>query len=110
MDKLSKTAEKIGAVNCITISKKKKLKVSDDPEFWEITKEFPNLTEDNFTDIFLTLEELEIIKKVELPEYLDNTRDWLLISCWTSLRISDFMDLKVDKIRQNTYSFLDKIL
>lgn len=43
---------------------------------------------------------MEIIKKVELPEYLDNTRDWLLISCWTSLRISDFMDLKVDKISE----------
>lgn len=95
---LRKTLKNI--IDFWNFAKKKKLKVSDDPEFWEITKEFPNLTEDNFTEIYLTLEELEIIKKVELPEYLDNTRDWLLISCWTSLRISDFMDLKVDKISE----------
>lgn len=79
-------------------AKAKKINVSDDPEFWDISKEFPDLQSENYEDIYLTLEELEEIKKPELSDYLDNARDWLIISCWTSLRISDFMGLKADKI------------
>lgn len=78
-------------------AKSKKISVSDDPLFWQISKEFPD-TEITPDDIYLSLEELEAIKKPELSDYLDNARDWLLISCWTSLRISDFMELKTDKI------------
>ena len=78
-------------------AKSKKVNVSDDPLFWQISKEFPDKTVSP-DDVYLTLEELEEIKKPELSDYLDNARDWLLISCWTSLRISDFMDLKTDKI------------
>ena len=42
------------------------------------------------------------IKKVELPEYLDNTRDWLFdFIVLDSLHIYwIFMDLKVDKISE----------
>lgn len=79
-------------------AKAKKLNISDDPEFWDISKEFPDLQTQNYKDVYLTLDELEEIKEPELPEYLDNARDWLLISCWTSLRISDFMGLETDKI------------
>lgn len=79
-------------------AKAKKLKVSDDPLFWEIAKEFPDMESESYEDVYLTLDELEKIKEPELPDYLDNARDWLIISCWTSLRISDFMGLKADKI------------
>lgn len=42
--------------------------------------------------VFLTLEDIEKIEKLSgIPEYLDNARDWLLISCHTGQRISDFM-------------------
>ena len=85
-------------------AKKKKIKVSDDPEFWQLTKEFPDLEEKKYEDVYLTLDELEEIKKPELPDYLDNARDWLIISCWTSLRISDFMGLKTDKISEKNGS------
>jgi integrase len=50
--------------------------------------------------IFLTVDELEKIqnKKLEL-EYLINARDWLIISCETGQRVSDFMRFNKDQIR-----------
>ncbi len=46
--------------------------------------------------IYLNLGELKILKSLELPfEHLENARDWLLISCFTGQRVSDFM--KFDK-------------
>jgi hypothetical protein len=42
--------------------------------------------------VFLTLDEIEKIFKLELEfDYLDNARDWLVISCDTAQRVSDFM-------------------
>ena len=41
--------------------------------------------------ITLNLEELDKIENIELPsDYLNNARDWLLISCETAQRVSDF--------------------
>ena len=43
------------------------------------------------------------VKKIEetkgLPNYLDNAKDWLLISCYTGQRVSDFMRFNKDLIR-----------
>lgn len=50
--------------------------------------------------IYLTPEELEKIGKVQLKhDYLDNARDWLIISCETGQRISDFIRFESDMIR-----------
>lgn len=50
--------------------------------------------------IYLTDSELEAIKNTDLEkEYLDNVRDWLLISCYTGQRVSDFMRFQKDWIR-----------
>ncbi|UZH56044.1 tyrosine-type recombinase/integrase [Salinimicrobium tongyeongense] len=50
--------------------------------------------------IYLNLEELEKVKKADLKQdYLDNARDWLLISCYTGQRVSDFMRFKPEMIR-----------
>lgn len=50
--------------------------------------------------IYLTFDELEKIKAVDgLPDYLDNVRDWLLVSCYTGQRISDFMGFDKSMIR-----------
>lgn len=50
--------------------------------------------------IFLTPEELERIQVKELEfDYLSNARDWLIISCETGQRISDFMRFNKDMIR-----------
>ena len=52
--------------------------------------------------IYLTFEELGVIKNLDkdvLSERLDNVRDWLLISCYTGQRVSDFMKFSKEKIR-----------
>ena len=56
--------------------------------------------EEPVDNIYLTEEEIEKIKNVELPsDYLDNARDWLLISCYTGQRIGDFMRFDKSMIR-----------
>ncbi len=50
--------------------------------------------------IFLTFEEIEQIQKTYLElDYLINARDWLIISCETGQRISDFMRFTKEMIR-----------
>lgn len=50
--------------------------------------------------IYLTPDELIKIEKVKLDnENLLNARDWLLISCETGQRVSDFLNFKKEQIR-----------
>lgn len=50
--------------------------------------------------IYLTFKELETIEKTKLEhDYLDNARDWLIISCFTGQRISDFLRFTKEMIR-----------
>ncbi|WP_417861479.1 tyrosine-type recombinase/integrase [Winogradskyella sediminis] len=68
----------------------------------EISKEVLNwkfkLKKTSF--VYLNEEEIEAIAKTKnLPEYLDNARDWLLISCYVGQRVSDFMRFKKSMIR-----------
>lgn len=50
--------------------------------------------------IFLTPSELEQIEKKEFEaDYLINVKDWLIISCETGQRVSDFMRFNKDQIR-----------
>lgn len=51
--------------------------------------------------IYLTEEELTIIENTKLEhEYQENARDWLLISCETGQRVSDFMRFEKSMIRK----------
>lgn len=51
--------------------------------------------------IYLTFEELEKIEKTkDLHDYLNNARDWLIISCYTGQRISDFLRFTSNMIRE----------
>lgn len=51
-------------------------------------------------NIYLTDKDLNNIENVFLPHsYLENVRDWLLISCYTGQRISDFMRFTKKMIR-----------
>lgn len=58
---------------------------------------------------FFNFDEIEKIKKLQdLPEYLDNARDWLIISLYTGQRISDFLNFTKNNIWiDNRISFLD---
>lgn len=59
-----------------------------------------NLKPENLPKIYLSFEELERINALnELPEHLDNAKDWLIISCYTGQRISDFMKFDQSMIR-----------
>jgi integrase len=50
--------------------------------------------------IYLSLNEIETIENADLEtESLTNARDWLLISCETGQRVSDFMRFRKDMIR-----------
>ena len=43
---------------------------------------------------------MNVLEKLDLTdnERLDNARDWLIISCYSALRISDLFKLDVDNI------------
>jgi len=49
--------------------------------------------------VYLDFDEIDLIKKATLPDYLDNARDWLVISCYTAQRVSDFMRFTTDMLR-----------
>lgn len=61
--------------------------------------------------LHLNFVELEIIEKIpseKLTDSLDNTRDWLLISCYTGQRLSDFMRFVPEMITGNNINFTQK--
>lgn len=49
----------------------------------------------------LTFEDIDRIKKYQGKKYLENVRDWLVISCWTATRVSDLMRLNTSMISVN---------
>jgi hypothetical protein len=52
--------------------------------------------------IYLTFEEIEKIENInpeKLTESLQNAKDWLIISCYTGQRVSDFLRFTKDMIR-----------
>lgn len=52
--------------------------------------------------IYLSFDELEQIEQIEnskLTDSLDNAKDWLIISCYTGQRVSDFMRFSNEQIR-----------
>ncbi len=51
-------------------------------------------------NIHLDFNELDKISRIKLDkDYLDNARDWLIISCYTGQRVSDFMRFTKEMIR-----------
>jgi hypothetical protein len=49
----------------------------------------------------LTFEDIEKIKGYSGQPYLENVRDWLVISCWTAARVSDLMRFNTSMINVN---------
>jgi integrase len=52
----------------------------------------------NDKPIFVNVEEIEKLMQFNGHDYLENARDWFVISCWTGCRVSDLMELTIDKI------------
>ena len=60
--------------------------------------------------LYLTLDEIKAIENVTLTDKrLDNARDWLLISCETAQRVSDFLNFKKSMIGSLTMKDGSKI-
>lgn len=61
--------------------------------------------------IYLTFEELQQIEEIDkrrLNDNYDNAKDWLIISCYTGQRISDFMRFTKEMIRiENGKHFIE---
>ncbi|MBS1549450.1 MAG: tyrosine-type recombinase/integrase [Bacteroidetes bacterium] len=58
------------------------------------------LKDEVFPKIYLSFEELDKIKATTFnDDYLDNAKDWLLISCYTGQRVSDFLKFTSSMIR-----------
>lgn len=52
--------------------------------------------------IYLDNTEIDQIRALNnLPEYMDNARDWLLVACYTGQRISDFMRMNPTMLRMD---------
>lgn len=57
--------------------------------------------DDEIQNIYLSFDELETIEAKEMPhEHLDNSKDWLIISCFTGQRVSDFMRFTSKMLRE----------
>jgi len=58
----------------------------------------------NTYDVYLTKEEIDAIFRHEFTnEKLDNARDWLIISVWTGLRVSDLLRLNTSFIKDENF-------
>lgn len=87
----SKTIKQIKTV-CRYAKYKKRLQINDSIFERDVRSgKVINQVVDKFP--FLNPDELNILSRMELPDYLSNARDWLLISCETACRISDLMKL-----------------
>lgn len=80
--------------------------VKTHPELEYITKDLRYERKDH---IHLTFDEIDTIANIEiLNERLDNARDWLVISCHTAQRVSDFLRFTKNNIVQmEGMKFLD---
>lgn len=65
------------------------------------------LPNESVKSIYLNLDELAAIANLNpKQEYLENARDWLLISCYTGQRISDFMRFEKSMIKEDKGKYL----
>ncbi len=69
------------------------LSVNEEIFNWSLKKERISIVYLNFDEIN------KIIEINDLVNYLDNSRDWLIISCYTGQRVSDFMNFTKSMIR-----------
>lgn len=57
--------------------------------------------------VHLTFGELELIERAIMPnDHLDNAKDWLIISCYTGQRVSDFLRFDKSMIRTESGKML----
>jgi len=60
--------------------------------------ELPKIAKPKKEFITLDEEELKTIQETDVPDRLQPAKDWLIISCFTGQRVSDFMEFSTDKL------------
>lgn len=59
------------------------------------------LSKEKVEKIYLDFDELKLIEEAEMENSsLKNARDWLIISCYTGQRVSDFLNFKKELLRK----------
>lgn len=48
--------------------------------------------------LYLTPEDIDLLMAFKGASFLENARDWLVVSCWTGCRVSDLMNLTSENI------------
>ncbi|SDE48540.1 tyrosine-type recombinase/integrase [Riemerella columbipharyngis] len=61
---------------------------------WKINRNPDNITK----GLYFSFIQLSILENLPLTGSLDNARDWLIISCYTALRVSELLSLDVNNI------------
>ena len=73
----------------------KELPINKQVLHWEIATNIENVSE----GVTFTFEQLKKLSECIMPtDYLDNARDWLLISCYTSVRVSELFTFDTENI------------
>ncbi|REE24707.1 phage integrase family protein [Winogradskyella pacifica] len=81
-------------------AKRKGLEVNPETEYLKLPKE-------EVPKVYLNFQELRQIEDAKLEhDYLINARDWLIISCYTGQRVSDFMRFNKSMIREESSKLL----
>lgn len=92
-------------------AKRKGLKVSLELDYFSKEVKRDNLQNANKKFVYLNendLKKLESINPNRLTDTLEDVRNWLMISCYTGQRISDFMRFNTSMIRiQNEKKFIE---
>ena len=66
-----------------------------------LSKKFSSSREKS-TIVTLTEQEINAIREFKGTDYLENSRDWLIIGCWTGCRVDDLLHLTKDNIMTPT--------
>ncbi len=59
----------------------------------------PKKKTDHRRPLHLNPAEIDRLMNFKGADYLENARDWLVVSCWTGCRVSDLMELTADNIQ-----------
>lgn len=82
-------------------------KVSKQVLAWEINTKPTNVSE----YLTFTFAQLETLKTTVMPsEKLDNVRDWFLISCYTSVRVSELLTMHKDNIIKDGNDYFIEVI
>jgi hypothetical protein len=105
----STTYNKITIIKMIIREAKVEHNIKVNPHFESKKFTVARNLEDDPRKIYLDDEKLKILFDLEVPKRLLNSKDLLIIGCWTGLRVSDFMkNLNLDDMENGVMDLKNK--